>query len=160
MDANVNDLPPRALAVRQPWAWAIFHAGKDIENREWSSDNKKRLLAFRGRVAIHASKSITSDEYIEARDFMRERGVRCPSPTDPMLLRGGIIGSVEIVDVIKESDNPWFMGPYGLVLRNAVTCEFVPSNGLLGFYPWKPADNWAPPPVAKWMRTLRLSYTH
>jgi hypothetical protein len=23
----------RALTVRQPWAWAIVHGGKDIENR-------------------------------------------------------------------------------------------------------------------------------
>lgn len=29
------DLPELALSVRQPWAWAIIHAGKDIENRSW-----------------------------------------------------------------------------------------------------------------------------
>ena len=25
--------PNKALSVRQPWAWAIIHGGKDIENR-------------------------------------------------------------------------------------------------------------------------------
>jgi hypothetical protein len=35
------------LTVRQPWASAIFHAGKDIENRVWPTD-------YRGRLWIHA----------------------------------------------------------------------------------------------------------
>ena len=25
--------PSVALSVRQPWAWAIIHGGKDVENR-------------------------------------------------------------------------------------------------------------------------------
>ena len=25
--------PTQAFSVRQPWAWAILHAGKDVENR-------------------------------------------------------------------------------------------------------------------------------
>lgn len=24
-----------AISVRQPWAWAVFAAGKDVENRSW-----------------------------------------------------------------------------------------------------------------------------
>lgn len=28
-----------ALSVRQPWAWAIIFAGKDIENRSWQAVN-------------------------------------------------------------------------------------------------------------------------
>ena len=39
----------KVLSVRQPWAWAIIHGGKDVENRNW--DTK-----FRGRLAIHAGK--------------------------------------------------------------------------------------------------------
>lgn len=37
----------RVLTVKQPWAWAIVHAGKDVENRgvAWQ---------YRGTVAIHA----------------------------------------------------------------------------------------------------------
>jgi hypothetical protein len=27
----------RAIAVRQPFAWAIIHAGKDVENRKASA---------------------------------------------------------------------------------------------------------------------------
>ena len=27
----------KALSVKQPWAWAIFH-GKDVENRDWPTN--------------------------------------------------------------------------------------------------------------------------
>lgn len=37
----------KALSVRQPWAWAITAAGKDVENRSWTT-------GYRGLVAIHA----------------------------------------------------------------------------------------------------------
>lgn len=42
----------RILTVRQPWAWAIIHGGKDVENRV-------RNIAgdYRGPVAIHAAAS-------------------------------------------------------------------------------------------------------
>lgn len=39
----------RVLTVRQPWAWAIIHGGKDVENRVRS------LGPYRGLVAVHAS---------------------------------------------------------------------------------------------------------
>lgn len=39
----------RILTVRQPWAWAIIHGGKDVENRVRS------LGPYRGLVAIHAA---------------------------------------------------------------------------------------------------------
>lgn len=45
---------PRALSVRQPWAWAILHAGKDVENRSWAT-------GYRGELLIHAGKTIEDD---------------------------------------------------------------------------------------------------
>ena len=50
------DLPRKAISIRQPWAWAIVHAGKDIENRDWST-------RYRGPVCIHAAKGMTKDEF-------------------------------------------------------------------------------------------------
>lgn len=37
----------KVLSVRQPWAWAITHGRKDIENRTWGT-------GYRGPLAIHA----------------------------------------------------------------------------------------------------------
>ncbi len=125
-----TDLPLLALSVRQPWAWAIIHAGKDIENRTWCSTWQ------RGRIAIHAAKGMTRDEYWNAHLFMwPKRRVMCPGFLE--LARGGIIGSVELVDIVTSSDSPWFEGPYGLVLRDPQPCEFTPARGSLGFFRWK-----------------------
>jgi len=141
------DLPKLALSVRQPWAWAIIYAGKDIENRSWQAVNHG--LRQRGRIAIHAAKGMTRDEYEDTVDFLVSRGVGCPDAKD--LMRGGIIGSVEVVDVVSESASPWFFGPRGLVLRNPEPCTFVPAVGQLGYFEWKPADASIVPEPAAWM---------
>ena len=28
----------KALSIRPPWAWAILHAAKDVENRTWKTN--------------------------------------------------------------------------------------------------------------------------
>jgi hypothetical protein len=80
----MSNLPQLALSVRQPWAWAIIHAGKDIENRSWQAVNHG--LRRRGRIAVHASKGLGKEEYESARDFIDAilaarpgNGLRCPS---------------------------------------------------------------------------------
>src|SRR3989304_3850277 len=131
----MRDLPVMALSVRQPWAWAIIHGGKDIENRTVKAVSYG--LGRPGRRAIHASKGMKRDEYEKARSFMLGLGIACPEPAD--LLRGGIIGDVEVTGVVKESSSNWFFGPRGLVLREPVACEFIPAVGALGYFAWKRA---------------------
>lgn len=143
----MTDVPRLALSVRQPWAWAIIHAGKNIENRSWQAVNHG--LRQRGRIAIHAAKGLTRDEYESAAEFMAEIGVTCPPAAD--LLRGGLIGSVEVIDVVSESDSPWFFGPRGLVLKDPEVWTFVPSIGALGYFEWCRADASVVPPPARWM---------
>ncbi len=48
--------------------------------------------------------------------------------------RGGIIGRAELVDVIYESDDLWFSGPMGFVLRDIRRVRFTPVRGQLGFF--------------------------
>ena len=60
-------LPEFALAVKQPWAWAIIHAGKDIENRNWLTGPHQQMAKKRGRIAIHASRSFSKAEVEPAR---------------------------------------------------------------------------------------------
>jgi hypothetical protein len=48
--------------------------------------------------------------------------------------RGGIIGIAEIVDCVACSSSPWFVGPYGFVLRNARRLPFKPLQGRLGLF--------------------------
>lgn len=147
--SNAPMMPPPAIAlsVRQPWAWAIIHADKDIENRSWQAVNHG--LKKRGRIAIHAAKGMTRDEYDEARDFINSLGYVTPGPS--ALFRGGIIGSVDVVDVVGKSDSRWFFGPRGLVLRDANPCPFIPAKGELGYFTWREADWSSVPQPARWM---------
>ncbi|GGE79250.1 hypothetical protein H1W37_19375 [Stappia taiwanensis] len=140
-------LPELALSIRQPWAWSIIHAGKDIENRSWQAVNHG--LRRRGPVCIHAAKGMTRSEYEEAADFMASVGVECPPPA--ALLRGGIIGVATVVDVVKEHSSRWFFGPRGLVLADARAVPFIPAVGALGYFRWSPADTSIVPAPAKWM---------
>jgi hypothetical protein len=146
------DLPipygPKALSVRQPWAHAIIFLGKDIENRSHASI---RHMDFRGvdRIAIHAAKGMTRDEYEDAADFMASIGVECPKPSD--LQRGGIIGSVAVSGLVSASSSKWFMGPNGIVLADPQPCEFIPAVGALGLFEWEPAPPSILPAPARWM---------
>jgi hypothetical protein len=129
----VTDLPELALSIRQPWAWAILNANKDIENRSWQAVNHG--LRIRERIAVHAAKGMTRDAYEEARDFIDGLGYTCPDPH--ALIRGAICGSVDVVDVVSKSDSPWFFGPRGLVLQNPKTCYAIPCKGQLGYFKWE-----------------------
>lgn len=134
-------LPDIALSVRQPWAWAIIHGGKDIENRSAFAVTKGAMVAR--HICIHAAKGMTWDEYGYAQDFMEDLGVDCPGPD--ALIRGGVIGCVTVTAIIKKSDSPWFFGPRGLVLTDAQAIEPIPTVGQLGYFKWKQSDELTDP---------------
>lgn len=119
----------KALSIRQPWAWLIVNAGpcgKDIENRTWHTK-------FRGRFLVHAAQGMTRKEYEFARDFALEADATLLPPFED-LQRGGIIGSVELVDSVDHSDSPWYMGEKGFVLQDPKPLPFMPLKGRLGFF--------------------------
>lgn len=142
------DFPRLALAVRQPWAWAIIFGGKNIENRSPLAISKGSMRV--GRIAILASLGMTRDEYRSAAEFMRERcGVTCPPPAD--LVRGAIIGAVTVDRIVTSSPSPWWMGPRGLVLHEAAPCAPIPATGQLGYFEWQGNGGQVCEP-ALWMR--------
>ncbi|WP_100813055.1 hypothetical protein [Microbacterium lacus] len=79
----------RILTVQNPWAHAIIHGGKDVENRGRS------LGGYRGPVAIHAglTKADAADtpQWELLMDIWRREG------DDYQLHFGAIIGVVELV---------------------------------------------------------------
>lgn len=146
-----HELPKLALSIRQPWAWAIIHAGKDIENRSPHSVRHmfRNGSMYTGNIAIHAAKGMTQYEYDDARHTMHDIDVDCPPPAE--LARGGIIGTAYIDGVVREHESPWFFGPRGLILKNPRRVDFIPSVGSLGLFAWKRADPSIVPAPAKWM---------
>jgi hypothetical protein len=115
----------KTLSIRQPWAWLIVHGGKDIENRTW-------LTKFRGRFLVHASQGMTKEEYTSCAEFAQSLGVTVPSADQ--LLRGGIIGSVEVTDSVHTHPSAWYMGDKAMVLRAPRPLPFMPLKGRLGFF--------------------------
>jgi hypothetical protein len=117
------------LSIRQPWAWMIVHAGKDIENRTWKTN-------FRGRFLIHAAKGCTYDEWSEAESWaVGVCGIgedRCP--TLDKIERGGIVGVATLVDCVTVKRSRWFCGPFGFVLDEVQPLDFLPCKGALGFF--------------------------
>jgi hypothetical protein len=91
----------RVLTVRQPWAWALIHGGKSVENRSRS------LGPYRGPVLIQAGR--------EFDDAARERG-SWPALRDALAARqdwegahsklplGVILGVVDLVDAHRPVD--------------------------------------------------------
>ena len=122
-------LPERALSIRQPWVWAILNAGKRIENRP-------RRFNYRGPICLHASMTMGRDEISSYRWCAGD--VAAWHSAKAFAREVLIIGTAEIVDCIEQSDDPWFFGPFGLVLKNVQPVPFIPVKGALGLFRWQP----------------------
>lgn len=110
----------KALTIKQPWAWAIIEAGKDVENRS-------RRTHYRGPLFVHAG----LQDSLEGWEWLDEMGI--PLPVDPPT--GGIIGLVDLVDCVQGHDSPWAMeGYYHWIVENPRRREFVPMSGKLSMF--------------------------
>jgi hypothetical protein len=109
------------LTVRQPWASAIFVGGKDVENR-------KQRTHFRGRLWIHAGLHASRREPDR---WAERRGIWLPEEPLP---RGVILGCVQLVDCVEESNSPWAIpGNFYWLLRKPMLLKRpVPHTGSLG----------------------------
>ena len=81
----------KIIVIRQPWAWAIFHAGKDVENRSWNTK-------YRGPLLIQAAAQWHKEEW---RSFLK---VESQHPKIGRLVFGAIIGVVDLVDTYSTRD--------------------------------------------------------
>lgn len=83
----------RALSLIQPWAWAVIHGLKDIENRTWWSE-------IRGPFWIAASAQVTRRYYDQARELIESIAPWVDVPRLEDLDYGCIIGRATITDCI------------------------------------------------------------
>ncbi len=92
----------RALSVRQPWAWAIFKAGKNIENRNWK-DKFRDWKDDPETIAIHVA---------SRKDDVENLPARVSRPQSEDLKTGVILGVVDVVDPATTKRNKWFCNQY------------------------------------------------
>jgi hypothetical protein len=120
----------KALSIKNPWAYMIFHEGKNVENRTYSTK-------FRGKLLIHASK-----KSMNIGDCLAIMPVRF-SVLDILnlniyteALNGLILGSVQLVDCVQSSKSEWAQkGCWHWIFENPVLLpEPIPALGKLGFW--------------------------
>lgn len=111
----------RVLTIRQPFASAIVAGLKDLENRSWEPPD---WLMSR-RILVHAGS--------RWHGLWPQFAHLCDAPKN--LPRGALIGSVRVAAVGKFEQNPWWVGPLGWVLEDAVPLdEPIPCGGRLGLW--------------------------
>lgn len=123
----------KAITVRQPWAWAIMHGGKDVENR-----TRNIAGSYRGPLVIHASKTHDEDDYYDVQDLLPE-DVEIPQD----LTFGCALGVVELVGAhtstligCNRCVSPWgCVASWHLILANPRPFpEPIPYKGALGLW--------------------------
>lgn len=94
-----------ALSIRQPWAYAILHLGKDVENRQWRS-------AFRGRIVIHAAQQVDEEGW----SALEAAGFQIPG----RLTTGAYVGEVTVIDCVRPKAvcSDWACGPWCFTLSD------------------------------------------
>lgn len=117
----------RALSIKQPWAWLIVNDYKNIENRSWPTK-------YRGVFLVHASLKFDAEAFRFIRDTIPAVFRRMPREYDDYQ-RGGIVGTVNLVDCVTEHKSKWFAGEnYGFVLKDGQPLPFLALKGKLGFF--------------------------
>jgi hypothetical protein len=148
----------RAITVRQPWAWAIAHAGKTTENRSHKTH-------YRGPLAIHAGKAWAPDGAVNpavkaafdpARAGQESWFITEDDAADGTFVFSAVIALAEIVDIHPAAGGccaPWGMthntNPYAVnrdlfhyqLADIRPLTEPVPCPGQLGL--WRPRPSLA-----------------
>lgn len=112
-----------ALSVCQPWAWALIHGPKRIENRNWR-------VRYRGPLLIHAPQTTT---------WLGTEGDSLPEcPPRGSLVFGALIGLLDLIDCkpyAEVADQPFTFGPECWVTDNPRQFEPVPWPGKTRLFP-------------------------
>lgn len=173
----------RILTVRQPWAWAIIHGGKTVENRV-------RNIAgdYRGPVLIHAAQQVDLAAF-SGQSAPLTAAVTAYNEANTDVLksgpwhahRGAIIGVVDLVAVHHWANclnptnpgdettwsacSPWAetLDAHHLVLKNPRALdEPIPYKGALGLRrsPFNVADDWLLETVDRCTCGLHIAGAH
>ena len=129
-----------ALTLHRPWAWAVAHLGKPIENRDW----RPPASVIGEWIAIHSGKMFDA----QAAEWIRRQGLEVPENGGPggIVCVAHLVGFVEVLDggerrfpegergelvrkVVARAER-WLFGRYGWCFDEVVTlAEPVPCRG-------------------------------
>jgi hypothetical protein len=123
----------KALSIKQPWAQLIIIGAKDVENRT-------RPTSFRGRFAVHVSLRRADYEDVDIEAIPRDLQEPAKRAWERNASAGRVIGTVELIDCIRDSDSIWAVNDYWhWVLREPRPyTRSRPARGQLGLWEWAP----------------------
>jgi len=113
----------QAITLDQPWASLVMAGINDVEYRTWRTN-------YRGRLAVHAGSGID-------REGMNEHGrLLADYP------HGAILGTVELVDSVRDSASPWAIADnWHWLLADPWPLETpIAAKGKLGLWTCEVAD--------------------
>lgn len=120
-----------ALTLRQPWAHAIAHGEKRIENRSW----RPSANVLGSTIAIHAGAKPRGRALAEVECLCRELHLDFGA-----VQYGGVVATARVADVLEREPpiaSPhylWWAGPLAWVLDDVRTIELVPCKGAQGIW--------------------------
>lgn len=115
----------KALTLHQPWAWAIAHADKRIENRSW----RPPASIVGKRIAIHAGLKL---DRFAADDLADDFGLVVPAD----IVRGAVVAVATVSGCSTMYIDRWHVpGQIGWRLQDVVTlAEPVRCRGAQGLW--------------------------
>lgn len=123
----------RALTLHRPWPWAIVHAGKAIENRDWPAP----AWMIGEPLAIHAGKvcdleawgDMKAGDYGEPAEHVPEDHplgivavcrvhgwIHQEAPGER--IRWSTRQRLDLREALAIVQSPWWAGPFGWILRD------------------------------------------
>lgn len=124
----------KALTLIQPWAWAIVHQDKRVENRTW--DPRTRGGKLGDSIVIHAGSKFDENAAVH---IARMLGVReLPAAAHDK----GLVGLARLSGIFEDQlalgfppeQVRWFHGPYGWVLSDVIALRPIACPGQLGLW--------------------------
>jgi len=118
----------KAITICQPWAWAIIHGPKRVENRTWHTD-------YTGPLLIHAG---ASRAWLNLPDNRLPDGTIHPPASQ--LNMGAIIGRVNMVACLRYNHpsllgNPFVCGPVCHIYEDPQPLKVpIPYRGRQGLF--------------------------
>ncbi len=134
----------KVLTVRQPFASLIMAGIKTTENRTWRTN-------YRGRLVIHAGarddrQAVLRHAHLLGGHRTTREGDCEPSQAHraplPYLPRGALLGTVELIDCVRDSESEWAIaGNWHWLLADPRPFNApIPAKGKLGLWTCEAAD--------------------
>lgn len=95
----------KAITIKNPWAYLICSGFKNIENRNWNTH-------YRGKILIHAGKSWANTDIKKLLTAPQLNSIPASlldkiNNSSGLINEGAIIGEAEILRVVETSNSLW-----------------------------------------------------